>query len=354
MKKIILTGGGTAGHVIPNIALIPALKDIGFEIYYVGSYNGIEKQLITELKIPYYGINTGKLRRYFDIKNFTDPFRILKGLVESQRIIKELKPDIIFSKGGYVSVPIVTAAHLQHIPVILHESDITIGLANKLSIPSCDRICCSFPETLNSLPKNKSVLTGPPIREELLNGSKEDGFAFCNLPSDKPLLLVTGGSLGSVNINNFIRNILDTLLNDFNIVHLCGKGKVDPSFNDVKGYVQYEYVGKELKDLMAAADIVVSRAGAGTISELVALRKPNLLIPLSKNASRGDQILNARSYENQGYSKVLEEEEIRTDVLYKTLTDLYSERDKYIKNMSQSHMQNSNSVIIELIASYVN
>ncbi len=352
MKKIILTGGGTAGHVIPNIALIPALKDIGFEIYYVGSYNGIEKQLVKELGIEYYGIATGKLRRYFDLKNFTDPFRIVKGLVEAKRIIKDLNPDIVFSKGGYVSVPVVTAAHLQHIPVILHESDITIGLANKLAMISCDRICCSFPETLNSLPKNKSVLTGPPIREELLNGSKEDGFEFCNLPSNKPLLLVTGGSLGSVNINNFIRNALDALLENFNIVHLCGKGKISPSFNNINGYVQYEYVGKELKDLMAASDIVVSRAGAGTISEIVALRKPNLLIPLSRNASRGDQILNARSYEKQGFSKVLEEEEISSDILCKALKTLYSDREKYIKKMSQSHMQNSNSVIIELIASY--
>lgn len=352
MKKIILTGGGTAGHVIPNIALIPILKEIGFDIYYIGSYSGIEKQLIAEQKIQYYGIDTGKLRRYFDVKNFTDPFRIVKGFIQSKKIISQIEPDIVFSKGGYVSVPVVAAAHMAHIPVILHESDITPGLANKLSVPSADRICCSFPETLNLLPKNKAVLTGSPIRDELLTGNADAGFEFCGLPDDKPLLLITGGSLGSANINAFIRNILDKLLLDFNIVHLCGKGKLDSNLNDVGGYVQYEYVGKELRDLMAAASIVVSRAGAGTISELVALRKPNLLIPLSRKASRGDQILNAKSYEKQGYSMVLEEEEITDSILYSNLKSLYEHRAAYIKAMSNSHMQNSNSAIIELIASY--
>lgn len=352
MKKIVMTGGGTAGHVIPNIALIPILKEIGFEIHYIGSYSGIERRLITEVGISYYGIATGKLRRYFDLKNFTDPFRIMKGFLEAKRIINEIQPDVVFSKGGYVSVPVVKAAHWKHIPVIIHESDITPGLANKLSFGSADRICCSFPETLNLLPKNKAVLTGSPIREELLEGSSEVGHNICGLSHNKPILLVMGGSLGSANINSFIRGILDRLLDTFNIIHLCGKGKTDATLKGKGGYLQYEYVGPELPDVMAAADVVVSRAGAGSISELVALGKPNLLIPLSKRASRGDQILNARSYEKMGYSKVLEEEEITDENLYNAIMDLFNNKDKYIEIMSQSHIKTASSAIVKLIASY--
>lgn len=347
-----MTGGGTAGHVIPNIALMPKLKELGFEIHYIGSHNGIEKTLITGLGIPYYGIHTGKFRRYFDLKNFTDPFRILKGFFEAKKLIKQIRPDVVFSKGGYVTVPVVKAAHSGHIPVILHESDITPGLANKLSFSSADRICCSFPETMKLLPKNKAILTGSPIRKELLEGRAEAGRALCSFDDNKPVLLVTGGSLGSENVNRFIRSILEKLLEHFYIVHLCGKGKSDSSLSEIKNYIQFEYMDKELPDLMAAAALVVSRAGAGTINELVALNKPNLLIPLSRNASRGDQILNAGSYEKLGYSVVLEEEEITDDILYNKIMDLYRNKDIYIKSMSEAGFQKTNEVITDLIASY--
>lgn len=352
MKKIIMTGGGTAGHVIPNIALVPYLKEAGFEIHYIGSYQGIEKTLITKLGIPYYGIATGKLRRYFDLKNFTDPFRILKGFFEAKALIKEIRPDIVFSKGGYVTVPVVKAAHGKNIPVILHESDITPGLANKLSFSSADRICCSFPETMDLLPKNKAVFTGSPIRKELMKGNAENGRKYCSLDNKKPILLVTGGSLGSENINGFVRRILDKLLHHFYIVHLCGKGKVDYSLSETENYLQFEYIDKELPDFMAAADLVISRAGAGTINELAALNKPNLLIPLSKSASRGDQILNARSYERLGYSLVLEEEEITEDLLYRKVLELYNNRDIYKQTMSEGVFQKSNRLITDLIQSY--
>lgn len=352
MKRIIMTGGGTAGHVIPNIALIPKLKELGFEIHYIGSYQGIEKNLITKLKIPYYGIDTGKLRRYFDLKNFTDPFRIIKGFFEAKSLIKKIQPDIVFSKGGYVTVPVVKAAHSKKIPVILHESDITPGLANKLSFSSADKICCSFPETMKLLPKNKAVLTGSPIRNELLKGSAERGRKVCSFDDKKPILLVTGGSLGSENINKFIRQILNRLLESFYLIHLCGKGKQDTSLSDIKGYVQFEYIDKELPDLMAAADLVVSRAGAGTINELAALNKPNLLIPLSKNASRGDQILNAESYEKMGYSIVLEEEEITEDVLYQKIMDLYEHKEDYIKTMAEGEFRKANEIITDLIKTH--
>ena len=310
MKRIILTGGGTAGHVTPNIALLPRLKELGYDIHYIGSYTGIEKDLIKQFEIPYHGISSGKLRRYFSVQNFTDPFRVLKGFREANKLIKELKPDVIFSKGGFVSVPVVMAGKRRHVPTIIHESDMTPGLANKISIPSATKVCCNFPETLEHLPKEKAVLTGSPIRQELLEGSRSAALEFCGLTDDKPVILIIGGSLGSVAVNNAVRSVLPELLKDFHVIHLCGKGKMDDSLKSLKGYVQFEYIQNQLKDLFALTDVVISRAGANAICELLALHKPNLLIPLSANASRGDQILNARSFERQGFSIVLEEEEL--------------------------------------------
>ena len=294
MKRIILTGGGTAGHVTPNIALLPRLKELGYDIHYIGSYTGIEKDLIKQFEIPYHGISSGKLRRYFSVQNFTDPFRVLKGFREANKLIKELKPDVIFSKGGFVSVPVVMAGKRRHVPTIIHESDMTPGLANKISIPSATKVCCNFPETLEHLPKEKAVLTGSPIRQELLEGSRSSALEFCGLADDKPVILIIGGSLGSVAVNNAVRSVLPELLKDFHVIHLCGKGKMDDSLKSLKGYVQFEYIQNQLKDLFALTDVVISRAGANAICELLALHKPNLLIPLSANASRGDQILNAR------------------------------------------------------------
>ena len=242
MKHIVLTGGGTAGHVTPNIALIPALKEAGYQISYIGSYDGIEKKLIEELGIPYYGISSGKLRRYFDVKNFTDPFRVLKGFHEAKKLLKQLKPDVVFSKGGFVTVPVVIAAKKRKIPAIIHESDMTPGLANKLCLSSASKICCNFPETVKSLPQEKAVLTGTPIREELLSGDKEAGRLFCGFTSDKPVLMVIGGSLGAASVNEHIRSILPELLKEFQVIHLCGKGKTDESLKGTEGYVQFEYI----------------------------------------------------------------------------------------------------------------
>lgn len=349
MKRIILTGGGTAGHVTPNIALLPRLKELGYDIHYIGSYTGIEKELIEQFGIPYHGISSGKLRRYFSVQNFTDPFRVLKGFGEANKLIKSLKPDVIFSKGGFVSVPVVMAGKKCHVPTIIHESDMTPGLANKLSIPSATKVCCNFPETLEHLPKEKAVLTGSPIRQELLSGSKEAALAFCGLTPDKPVILIVGGSLGSVAVNNAVRAILPELLKEFHVIHLCGKGKTDESLKNLKGYVQFEYIKQELKDLFALCDIVISRAGANAICELLALHKPSLLIPLSANASRGDQILNARSFERQGFSVVLEEEELNNQVLLDAIHKLYDKRDAYISAMKQSSQQDSINTIVGLI-----
>lgn len=367
--RIVLTGGGTAGHVTPNIALLPALEEAGFEITYIGSEKGIERGLMQDCGIPYIGVPTGKLRRYFDLKNFTDPFRVLNGYYQARRFLKKYRPDVVFSKGGFVSVPVVRAAANLKIPCVIHESDMTPGLANKLCYGSAEKVCCNFPETIEKLPSGKAVLTGTPIRAELFTGSREEGLRICGFSDGsvsensspastasnqgKPLLMIMGGSQGAASVNAAVRKHLPELLEDFRVVHLCGAGKYDASLEDVEGYKQFEYVKDDLKHLFAAADVIISRAGANAIFEILALRKPNLLIPLSAG-TRGDQILNARSFEAQGFSKVLvesEEEGILDKRLVSTVRELYSEREKYIDAMSSAGQQDAIPKILELLKS---
>ena len=348
MKKIVLTGGGTAGHVTPNIALLPGLKELGYEIHYIGSYEGIESKLIADFDIPYYGIATGKFRRYLDPKNLTDPFRVIKGFTEARKILKEIQPDIVFSKGGYVSVPVVRAAASLKIPCIIHESDMTPGLANKLCIPVAEKVCCNFPETMQYIPEDKAILTGSPIREELSKGNKIAALDLCGFDANTPVIMVIGGSLGAANVNKAVRDALPELLKDFQVVHICGKDKIDNMLLTTKGYKQFEYVKAELKDIFAMADVVISRAGANAICELLALKKPNVLIPLMAG-SRGDQILNAKSFESQGYSKVLMEDDITNQLLVDTIHELYFNKRTYIESMSNSHQQNAIKTIISLI-----
>ncbi len=352
MKTIILTGGGTAGHVTPNLALLPRLKEEGYEIRYIGSYNGIERKLIEGAGIPYDGISSGKLRRYFDLKNFSDPLRVIKGYFEACKLIKKHKPDVVFSKGGFVAVPVVLAAKRYKVPTIIHESDMTPGLANKLCIPSAKKICCNFPETLKYLPADKAVLTGSPIREELLSGDRLAGLQYTHLSAAKPVILVIGGSLGSVKVNQAVRSILPKLLEKFQVVHICGKGHIDESLIGISGYVQYEYIDKPLKHLFAAANIIVSRAGANSICEILALRKPNVLIPLSAAASRGDQILNANSFAKQGFSTVLEEETVNDSSLYEAIVTTYDNRRQFVEAMEKSTLNNAIDTVIGLINEY--
>lgn len=349
MKRIILTGGGTAGHVTPNIALIPELEKRGYEIHYIGSKTGIEKELIGNFDIPYYGISSGKLRRYFDVKNFTDPFRILKGYAEADKIIKKINPSVLFSKGGFVTVPVVKAAKRRHVPCVLHESDISPGLANRLCISSATAICANFPETLQNLPEDKAYLTGSPIRGELFTGNRLKGLDFCGFTANKPVILVIGGSLGSVRVNDAVREILPGLLERYQVIHLCGKGKIDDAWNGTEGYVQYEYIQKELCDLLDAADIVISRAGANAICELLALRKPNILIPLSLEASRGDQILNAASFEKQGFSYVIREEELTSDKLMEAIRYVDENKQNYRDAMAASSQQDAVVKVADII-----
>lgn len=349
MKKIVMTGGGTAGHVTPNIALMPALRNEGFEISYIGSYTGIEKRLIEEQGVPYYGISSGKLRRYFDPKNFSDPFKVLKGYGQSIKLLKKLKPDVVFSKGGFVSVPVVLAAKHCKIPAIIHESDLTPGLANKLAIPSATKVCCNFPETIKYLPEDKAVLTGSPLRKELLDGNAATAFSLCHFTEKKPTILIIGGSSGSRAINTAIRNLLPELLKKYNIIHLCGKGNLDASCQDVPGYAQFEYANKELADMFALADLVISRAGANAICELLALKKLHILIPLSAAASRGDQILNANSFRSQGFSYVLEEENLTNTALLEAIETVFEKKEDYINAMNNCSSSNAVDTIVKLI-----
>ena len=346
-KKIVMTGGGTAGHVTPNIALFPALRAEDYEIHYIGSFDGIEKKLIEDFDVPYYGISTGKFRRYCEPKNFSDPFRVMKGFFEARKILKHIKPDVVFSKGGFVSVPVVRAAASLKIPCIIHESDMTPGLANKLCIPVSRKICCNFPETFDMLPPEKAVLTGSPIREELSTGNKEAGLAFCGFNHEKPVIMVMGGSQGAAAVNQAIRDALPKLLEKYQVVHLCGKDKMDNLLLTVPGYKQFEYIKEERKDLLAMAELVISRSGANAISEILALRKPNILIPLP--SGRGDQLLNADSYESQGFSIVINEDDLTTKVLLQKVEELWQNKETYVKTMSESKQRDAIGQIMGLI-----
>lgn len=348
-KKIILTGGGTAGHVTPNLALLPDLRQAGYEIAYIGSEKGIEKTLLAEAGVPYYAIPTGKLRRYLSRENISDMFKVVKGIFAAKKLLKKEKPDLVFSKGGFVAVPVVLAAKSLRIPVIIHESDITPGLANKLAMPSAKVICTTFPETLQYLPAGKGIHTGSPIRRELFEGNREKGLSACGFDGKKPVLLLMGGSLGAVKLNEALRASLPELLKTFDIIHLCGKGNLEEGLENQAGYRQFAYVSDGLNDLFAAADLIISRAGSNSISEFLALQKPHLLIPLSARASRGDQILNAASFEKQGFARVLPEEELTAERLQQEIAALYEKRESYIAAMQKSNAKDGTAAVMAQI-----
>ena len=330
MKKIVLTGGGTAGHVTPNLALIPELLKEGWEIHYIGTENGIERQLVEPIEgVTYHGIASGKLRRYFDLKNFTDPFRVLKGVAQAASIIGKIKRILVFCKGGFVSVPVVYGAFMHRVPVVCHESDMTPGLANKLTAPFAKALLCTFPEAAK-LAGEKGVHTGSPIRPEILKGDRSRGLKRFGFTENRPVLMVTGGSSGAQAINKALREALPQLTGGFQVLHLCGAGNLDPMLDGTENYRQVEYLNEEMADAFACADILISRAGSNTVCEIVALKKPCLLIPYPKAASRGDQILNAESLQNRGLADVLMQEEMTAEVLTKRIVSLYHDRGRLI------------------------
>lgn len=350
LKTIVLTGGGTAGHVTPNLALIPELKKAGYNVIYIGTENGMERGLVEKTGVEYHYVSTGKLRRYMSKDNFTDMFKVVKGIGEAKKLIKSLKPDIVFSKGGFVAVPVVLGAKFNGVPVIAHESDMTPGLANKIAMPFAKKICTTFPETVKYIGK-KGIHTGTPIRKELFEGDKEKGLKLCGFDNEKPVIMMMGGSLGSQKINKVLRAALTEITTGFQLVHICGKGNVDKSIN-IKGYKQFEYLSEELPHVIACADMVISRAGSNSISEFLALKKPALLIPLSAKASRGDQILNAQSFEKQGYCLVLNEEDMTPESLLKAIKELYLAKDSLITAMAKSPASNGVENVMKVILKY--
>jgi UDP-N-acetylglucosamine--N-acetylmuramyl-(pentapeptide) pyrophosphoryl-undecaprenol N-acetylglucosamine transferase len=348
-KSIVFTGGGSAGHVTPNVALINELDHQKWAVHYVGSKTGIEKELITKLNVPYHGISSGKLRRYIDFENVLDSFRVIKGCIEARNVLKKINPDLVFSKGGFVSVPVILAARSLKLPILIHESDYTPGLANNISKRFATKVYTSFDETKKYFPSIKTKVVGSPIRREMIVGSKHTGLAYLGFNHQLPVLTIMGGSLGAKAINETIRAALPHLLTKYQIVHLCGKGNIVDSLSNMSGYKQYEYIHGELPDILAATNIVITRGGSNAIFEFLALRIPMLIIPLSKKQSRGDQILNAKSFVGKGYSIMLEEEHLHTESLIQTLEQLDAKKEKMIKTMRDSVQSDALSILLDEI-----
>jgi len=349
MPKIVLTGGGTAGHITPSIALLPELVKSGFQIDYIGLANSMEEKLMKEEGISFHAISGGKLRRYFSFKNFLDVFKIILGIFQAIVLLLKLKPDVVFSKGGFVSCPVVWAAGLLRIPVVIHESDISPGLANRLALPFAQKICYAFPETINYLPQTKAVKTGIPIRNNLFAGDKAKGLELCHFTDSKPVILIMGGSQGAGSINQKIRDNLTELLEKYQICHICGKGNLAANCKNLNGYAQFEYVNQELPHLFAITDLIISRAGATSLFEIAALKKLNILIPLSAKVSRGDQILNANSFAKQGLSRLISEEELQSVSIVDVLSEVFEDRQKYFNALEQVSATDSVRAVIEVI-----
>ena len=343
MKRIVLTGGGTAGHVTPNMALIPRLQADGWDVHYIGAADSVEQSLISQMPgVTYHTVAVGKLRRYFDLKNFSDPFRVVKGVFQARSIIAKLKPDVVFSKGGFVSVPVVYGAKLNGVPVVIHESDMTPGLANKLSVPFAKVECCTFPEAVQYA-HGKGVYTGTPIRPEILAGDARRGRERFHLTESMPILMVVGGSSGARAINEAVVEALPRLTENFQVLHLCGRGNQNATLEGTAHYTQCEYLNEEMADAYACADILLSRAGSNALCEIQALKKPALLVPYPKGASRGDQILNAESFRARGFSRVLMQEDMTVDRLVSELISLYHDRGT-LYNAMAADAANTNGV----------
>ncbi|MCQ4088610.1 undecaprenyldiphospho-muramoylpentapeptide beta-N-acetylglucosaminyltransferase [Saccharibacillus sp. JS10] len=350
-KRIVLTGGGSAGHVSVNLALIPQLREQGWAIDYIGSETGIEKELVEGLPgVSYHAIATGKLRRYFSLQNFSDPFRILKGVGQSSKLIRRLKPAVVFSKGGFVSVPVVLGAWMNRVPALIHESDYSPGLANKLALPFASALCTTFPETATAIKTDKAVQIGSVVRPELKEGDAARGLMQLGFDGEKPILLAAGGSLGSRALNAHLRRNLDALTERFDIVHLCGKNGLDDSLHDRSGYRQFEYVNEGMADILAATDLVFSRAGSNAIFEYLALGKPMLLCPLGRKQSRGDQILNAESFVRAGYAEMIDEDYWDNERFVAKLEELYSKRNRYIARMRAAEESDPLALLLQQIA----
>lgn len=352
-KPIAVTGGGSAGHVIPALPVADALLARGHTVHFIGTRSGLEQGYLGDRPITFHGISAGKLRRYFSVQNFTDLFRIAWAVAESFLLLRRIRPSVLFSKGGFVSLPPVFAAWLLGIPVVAHESDLTPGLANRLSLPFIKTLCTSFSGTrfsgFFSEFTGRQVVTGTPVRDSLLTGNAALARERYGIDANQAVLLVTGGSLGAEGLNRIIRDNLDALTERFFVVHVCGVGK---TFNVSQPcYIQLEFVDDGWGDLLACADLVVSRAGANALFEWLALGKPNLLVPLPAGGSRGDQLANAEHALARGWSEVVEEDDLTGERLLAALSSLSQHSETYIAAMAEHGAADAVSQLVAEILS---
>lgn len=338
MKKILFTGGGTGGHIYPNLALMDLLKE-KYDLVYIGSKNGMEQKIV-EKDYKFYPITTVKLKRSLSVKNLLIPFKLISGISQAKKILKKEKPDLIFSKGGFVSVPVVIAGYMLKIPCITHESDITMGLANKLIKNKCKYVLTSFEQTSNSC-KN-GIYTGSPIRKEIVNANINNFNLKYRVNNNKPNILIFGGSLGSKTINEHIFNNISILTKKYNIYHIVGKNKSKKI--DAPNYFQYEFV-KNIEDLSIGVDLVITRGGSNALFELLTLKKPMLIIPLSKKESRGDQILNADYFKEKKLANVLYEENLSCLNLLNAIEQTLNNKEEFIKNAKNFNAYGNDNII---------
>ena len=316
LSRVVVTGGGSAGHVVPAVPVMQALLAQGCEVHFVGGKAGPERDLVAALPLRYHAVSTGKLRRYLSLENLLDCFRIPAGILQAWWLLRRLRPQVVFSKGGFASFPAVVGAWLNRVPVVAHESDLTPGLANRLALPFVASLCVNFEPTVAKVARKRVVVTGTPLRRALLDGDAKRGRAMLGIGDEaRRVLLVVGGSLGAAALNEAVTAAVDELLRSWVVVHICGPGKLDATLAERAGYLQHEYVDDGWGDVIAAADLVVSRAGANALYEWLALGKPHLLVPLPRTASRGDQLENAAFAAAQGWSLVIEEHELNSTTL---------------------------------------
>ena len=348
-KTIVIVGGGSAGHVLPALPVADELIKKQWQVHFVGTHSGLEEKLLGDRAITFHSVSAGKLRRYFSWQNFSDVIRIFLGIVQAMFLLRRIRPHVIFSKGGFVSFPVVFAGWLLRIPVVAHESDLTPGLANRLVMPFVSTLCSSFADTRFAGFKGRVVNTGTPVREDLLNGDAAAGRLFLGVENGLPILLVTGGSLGAEALNAIVRASLPELCASYFVVHVCGPGKAKNLRQP--GYLELEYVDAGWGDMLAAADIVVSRAGANALFEFWALKKLTLLVPLSGAASRGDQLANAAYAKAQGLSEVVAEEDLGTEQLLIALKTLRDNAPQYQQTLGGvTALKASDSLVAELEA----
>lgn len=349
MASIVLTGGGTAGHCTPHLAILPYLKKDFDNIYYVGSENGIEKEIIKNTDIPYFSVTCAKLNRNLNAKNLFIPFKVAKGIFQAGKILDRIKPDVVFSKGGYVSLPTVVAAKQRNVPVIAHESDYTMGLANKISAKFCKKILTSFPSTAKEIKNGEFV--GPPLRKSLFAPSKSDVVGNFGFSGERPILLVTGGSQGAKALNDVVCKALPELTAKYDVIHLCGKNNLMQN-PPKKGYYQAEFLNK-IENAFACATVCVTRAGSNTLFELMSLKTPCVLVPLPKGASRGDQILNASYFQQKGLAYVISQENLTEDSLIFAIDSVFANRYNLKRNFEKYPIKDASRQISRIIADYL-